>query len=114
MLLRHGTLYGPGTGYAKDWPIAAQVRRGELPANENGTSFLHVDECSPGRTGGARLGGRDGEHRGQRACRRNRLAARLRVGHQHAPTTHKPGTGGLLRGNECESLEGIRMGDDSP
>lgn len=46
VLLRYGTLSGPGTGYAKDGPITAQVRRGELPANENVTSFLHVDDAA--------------------------------------------------------------------
>jgi nucleoside-diphosphate-sugar epimerase len=46
LLLRYGNLYGPGTAYAKDGPIAAQVRRGELPANEDVTSFLHVDDAA--------------------------------------------------------------------
>ncbi len=46
VLLRYGNLYGPGTAYAKDGPIAAQVRRGELPANEDVTSFLHVDDAA--------------------------------------------------------------------
>lgn len=46
VLLRYGTLYGPGTGYAKEGPIAAQVRRGELPANADVTSFLHVDDAA--------------------------------------------------------------------
>ena len=46
VLLRYGTLYGPGTGYASDGAIAAQVRRGELPANEDVTSFLHVEDAA--------------------------------------------------------------------
>jgi nucleoside-diphosphate-sugar epimerase len=46
LLLRYGNLYGPGTAYAKDGPIAAQVQRGELPANEDVTSFLHVDDAA--------------------------------------------------------------------
>ena len=46
VLLRYGNLYGPGTAYAKDGPIAAQVRRGDLPANEDVTSFLHVDDAA--------------------------------------------------------------------
>jgi nucleoside-diphosphate-sugar epimerase len=45
VLLRYGTLYGPGTGYASDGTIAAQVRRGELPATEDVTSFLHVEDA---------------------------------------------------------------------
>ena len=46
VLLRYGNLYGPGTGYARDGAIAAQVRRGELPANEDVTSFLHVEDAA--------------------------------------------------------------------
>jgi nucleoside-diphosphate-sugar epimerase len=46
VLLRYGALYGPGTAYAEDGPIAAQVRRGELPANEDVTSFVHVDDAA--------------------------------------------------------------------
>lgn len=46
VLLRYGTLYGPGTGYARDGAIAAQVRRGELPATEDVTSFLHVEDAA--------------------------------------------------------------------
>lgn len=46
VLLRYGNLYGPGTDYASDGAIAAQVRRGELPATEDVTSFLHVDDAA--------------------------------------------------------------------
>lgn len=46
VLLRYGTLYGPGTGYASDGAIAAQVRRGELPANDDVTSFLHLEDAT--------------------------------------------------------------------
>ena len=46
VLLRYGTLYGPGTGYATDGAVAAQVRRGELPASKNVTSFLHLDDAA--------------------------------------------------------------------
>jgi nucleoside-diphosphate-sugar epimerase len=46
VLLRYGNLYGPGTGYASDGAVAAQVRRGELPANEDVTSFLHVEDAA--------------------------------------------------------------------
>ena len=46
VLLRYGTLYGPGTGYANDGAIAAQVRRGELPTTDDVTSFLHVEDSA--------------------------------------------------------------------
>jgi nucleoside-diphosphate-sugar epimerase len=46
VLLRYGTLYGPGTSYASDGAIAAQVRRGELPATDDVTSFLHVEDAA--------------------------------------------------------------------
>jgi nucleoside-diphosphate-sugar epimerase len=46
VLLRYGNLYGPGTGYASNGAIAAQVRRGELPANADVTSFLHLEDAA--------------------------------------------------------------------
>jgi nucleoside-diphosphate-sugar epimerase len=46
VILRYGNLYGPGTAYAADGPVAAQVRRGELPANADVTSFVHVDDAA--------------------------------------------------------------------
>jgi nucleoside-diphosphate-sugar epimerase len=46
IVLRYGMLYGPGTWYAPDGPVAEQVRRGELPADEGVTSFLHVDDAA--------------------------------------------------------------------
>jgi len=46
VLLRYGNLYGPGTGYASDGAIAAQVRQGKLPATEDVTSFLHVEDAA--------------------------------------------------------------------
>ena len=46
VLLRYGTLYGPGTGYASDGAIAAQVRQGKLPATKDVTSFLHVQDAA--------------------------------------------------------------------
>jgi nucleoside-diphosphate-sugar epimerase len=45
VVLRYGLLYGPGTAFAADGVTAAQVRRGEQPANENVASFLHVDDA---------------------------------------------------------------------
>jgi nucleoside-diphosphate-sugar epimerase len=98
VLLRYGTLYGPGTGYANDGPIAAQVRRGKLSANEDVTSFLHADDAA------------------QAALQALGWAAGIVnvVDDEPAPATdwlpvyaaaigappppHKPGTGGQLRG----------------
>jgi nucleoside-diphosphate-sugar epimerase len=45
VVLRYGLLYGPGTAFAPDGFTAGQVRRGEIPANENVTSFLHLDDA---------------------------------------------------------------------
>ncbi len=46
VLLRYGTLYGPGTGYASGGAIATQVRQGELPADDDVTSFVHLDDAA--------------------------------------------------------------------
>jgi nucleoside-diphosphate-sugar epimerase len=46
IVLRYGLLYGPGTWYAPDGPVAEQVRRGQLPADKGVTSFLHVDDAA--------------------------------------------------------------------
>ncbi len=46
IVLRYGTLYGPGTWYAPDGFIAEQVRQGQLTADEGVTSFLHVDDAA--------------------------------------------------------------------
>jgi nucleoside-diphosphate-sugar epimerase len=44
--LRYGALYGPGTVYAPDGVVADLVRRGQMPADEGVTSFLHVDDAA--------------------------------------------------------------------
>ncbi|MDX2521226.1 NAD(P)-dependent oxidoreductase [Streptomyces stelliscabiei] len=47
-VLRYGTLYGPGTMYARDGGAAQAVRAGQLPLPGNGTgitSFLHVEDA---------------------------------------------------------------------
>lgn len=46
VVLRYGRLYGPDTGYAASGPIAEQVRRGEVPATDGVTSFLHIDDAA--------------------------------------------------------------------
>ncbi|WP_329214166.1 NAD(P)-dependent oxidoreductase [Streptomyces sp. NBC_01485] len=47
-VLRYGTLYGPGTAYARDGGTAQRVLAGKLPLPEGGagvTSFLHVEDA---------------------------------------------------------------------
>jgi nucleoside-diphosphate-sugar epimerase len=46
VILRYGMLYGPDTWYAPDGLIAGRVRRGEMPATDGVTSFLHVDDAA--------------------------------------------------------------------
>lgn len=46
VVLRYGTFYGPGTWYAADGLIADAARAGELPANGDVTSFVHVDDAA--------------------------------------------------------------------
>ncbi|WP_020060608.1 NAD-dependent epimerase/dehydratase family protein [Bacillus sp. 123MFChir2] len=46
VILRYGTLYGPGTWYAIDGMIAEQVRRQEMAATDGIVSFLHVDDAA--------------------------------------------------------------------
>ena len=46
VILRYGTLYGPGTWYAKDGFIADQVRKKEMIATNGVTSFLHVEDAA--------------------------------------------------------------------
>lgn len=98
VLLRYGTLYGPGTGYAKDGPIAAQVRRGELPANEDVTSFLHVDDAAQAalQTLGWAAGTVNIVDNEPAAATDWLPAYAAAIG--APPPPHKPGTGGRLRG----------------
>ncbi|SER66963.1 Nucleoside-diphosphate-sugar epimerase [Streptomyces sp. yr375] len=47
-VLRYGTLYGPGTAYARDGGTGQRVLAGKLPLPEGGagvTSFLHVADA---------------------------------------------------------------------
>jgi nucleoside-diphosphate-sugar epimerase len=46
VILRYGLFYGPGTWYAPDGAIAERVRRGDLPADESISSFIHVDDAA--------------------------------------------------------------------
>jgi nucleoside-diphosphate-sugar epimerase len=46
VVLRYGLLYGPGTWYARDGLIAEQAARGELAADGDVSSFVHVDDAA--------------------------------------------------------------------
>jgi nucleoside-diphosphate-sugar epimerase len=46
VLLRYGLLYGPGTWYARDGLMAQRARRGELAADGDVSSFVHIDDAA--------------------------------------------------------------------
>ena len=46
VVLRYGLLYGPGTWYARDGLMAEQAARGELAADGDVSSFVHVDDAA--------------------------------------------------------------------
>jgi nucleoside-diphosphate-sugar epimerase len=46
VVLRYGLFYGPGTSFDVDGRTAEQVRRGQMPANESVTSFLHIEDAA--------------------------------------------------------------------
>jgi nucleoside-diphosphate-sugar epimerase len=46
VVLRYGLFYGPGTAFDPDGRTAEQVRRGQMSANENVVSFLHIDDAA--------------------------------------------------------------------
>jgi nucleoside-diphosphate-sugar epimerase len=46
VLLRYGLLYGPGTWYARDGLMAGRARRGELAADGDVSSFVHIDDAA--------------------------------------------------------------------
>ena len=46
VVLRYGLFYGPGTAFDTDGRTAEQVRRGQMRANENVVSFLHIDDAA--------------------------------------------------------------------
>jgi nucleoside-diphosphate-sugar epimerase len=46
VVLRYGLLYGPGTWYARDGLMAERAARGELTADGDVSSFVHVDDAA--------------------------------------------------------------------
>ncbi|MGW6693606.1 NAD-dependent epimerase/dehydratase family protein [Rhodococcus sp. NPDC054953] len=46
VVLRYGTLYGPGTWYAPDGTMAEKARAGDLPAGDQVSCFLHVKDAA--------------------------------------------------------------------
>ena len=46
VVLRFGILYGPGTWYSRDGLTTEQIRRGELPATDGVTAFIHVADAA--------------------------------------------------------------------
>ena len=46
VLLRYGILYGPGTWYSRGGLMADQAARGELAADRDVSSFVHVDDAA--------------------------------------------------------------------
>jgi nucleoside-diphosphate-sugar epimerase len=46
VVLRYGLFYGPGSGFARDGFMAEHVRQGQMLANENVTSFIHVEDAA--------------------------------------------------------------------
>jgi nucleoside-diphosphate-sugar epimerase len=46
VVLRYGTLYGPGTWYAAGERVAGQLRSAELAADASVSSFLHVEDAA--------------------------------------------------------------------
>lgn len=53
VVLRYGTLYGPGTWYAPDGDLTIRLRRRQMPIVGSGagvTSFLHVNDAATATT----------------------------------------------------------------
>lgn len=46
VILRYGTLYGPGTWFAPGGLMADKLAAGTLPANDGVSSFVHVDDAA--------------------------------------------------------------------
>ena len=112
VLLRYGTLYGPGTGYASDGAIAAQVRQ-RRAACHRGCDVVPARGGRRRRRGpGTGMASRPGEHRRQRTCARTGLAARLRRRHRGGRSPQK--TAGYrqraARRDKFQGTKGLRMG----
>lgn len=45
VVLRYGTLYGPGTSYEQGGLMARNLRAGDFVANDAVTSFVHIDDA---------------------------------------------------------------------
>ncbi|MEU7590368.1 hypothetical protein AB0A95_29255 [Micromonospora sp. NPDC049230] len=45
VVLRYGTLYGPGTWYARDGLMAQFAAAGRVPADADVSSLLHIDDA---------------------------------------------------------------------
>jgi 2-alkyl-3-oxoalkanoate reductase len=61
LVLRYGFFYGPGTHYAADGPMVADVRRRRLPVVGKGTgvfSFIHVDDAADATVAAVERGAR--------------------------------------------------------
>lgn len=46
VILRYGLLYGPATWYARDGLTTEQIQRGEIPATDAVSSFVHVEDAA--------------------------------------------------------------------
>lgn len=46
VVLRYGLFYGPGTAFDLNGRTAEQVRRGQMKANDNVVSFLHIEDAA--------------------------------------------------------------------
>ncbi|MFG1805159.1 NAD-dependent epimerase/dehydratase family protein [Streptomyces sp. NPDC049040] len=46
VVLRYGTLYGPGTWFVPGGPVEARLRSGGLAADDAVSSFVHVDDAA--------------------------------------------------------------------
>jgi len=46
VVLRYGLFYGPGTAFDLDGRTAERVRQGQMPANDNVVSFLHIEDAA--------------------------------------------------------------------
>ena len=46
VILRYGTLYGPGTWFDRGGVITERIRRGMLKATDGVTSFVHVEDAA--------------------------------------------------------------------